>query len=168
MSGMSDRWVAVVTVTDRSGSLSAMTECFSTRGVSFEAVSTLDIADGRGTVAFVFAGTERIARILARTLARLTDVSEVTLSSAQDPAVRAVAHGHLPVGADASVVEGLDGVGAALVDAGGSLLLTGALSSVERAISALRAAGATGLSLSILRPREPQSDIPPVDDEERS
>ena len=166
MSGMGDRWVAFVSVADRSGSLAAMTECFSTRGISFEAVSTLDIFDGHGTVAFVFAGTERIARILARTLARLTDVSDVTLSSADDPAVRAVAHAHLPMGADASVVDDLE-VSAALVDADGSLLVNGPLSSVEKAVAALRAAGATGLSRSLLRLAEARTDLPQADVEEQ-
>lgn len=154
MSGMDDRWVVFVTVADRSGSLSAMTECFATRGVSFEEATTLDVHGGLGVLAFVFPGSERIARILARTLTRLTVVSDVLLSSVADPAVRGIAHAYVPVEADAWSLLASTGVDTVVSGEGGAVLVTGSLSSVERAIATLRDAGATGLSHSLLRPRE--------------
>lgn len=152
MTAIDLRWVAFVDVDDRSGALTATTECFSTRGVSFDAVNTLDVHAGSGSLVFVFRGSERIARNLARTLGRLTSVRRVRLAAADDPSVRGLAQVHLPAGVEptAIVSGGLDTVTRA---GDGAWLFSGSLAAVEGALGAARGLGATGVACTVLPPR---------------
>ena len=86
-----ERWVVFVRAADRSGTLTALSECFSTRGVSFEAFSTLDVHGGEGHMAITFRASRRLAEVLVRTLGRFTAVRGVRLERAGDPRVRATA-----------------------------------------------------------------------------
>lgn len=158
MSSVDMRWIVFLTVDDRSGTVTALAECFSTRGVSFEAFNTLDVHDGGGAMAVVFRGSERIARVLARTLERLAVVRTVTLERTDDPRVRAIGSVTLPEGSSAQAVLADAGaevaVEVAAPWAGDAVLLAGSLPHVEAALVAARAAGATGVAVTVLPPAE--------------
>ncbi|MBA8816757.1 acetolactate synthase small subunit [Microbacterium halimionae] len=88
---INDRWVAFVTVADRSGTVTGLANMFSTRGVSFESFHTLSVRDGVGRMSITFRGSERLARVLIRTLERLDVVRSVQLENTSDERVRAIA-----------------------------------------------------------------------------
>ncbi|MBB2975590.1 acetolactate synthase small subunit [Microbacterium endophyticum] len=88
---INDRWVAFVTVADRSGTVTALANMFSTRGVSFESFHTLSVRDGVGRMSITFRGSERLSRVLVRTLERLDVVRSVQLENTGDERVRAIA-----------------------------------------------------------------------------
>jgi hypothetical protein len=146
-SSIHERWIAFVTADDRSGTLTALTEMFSSRGVSFTSFSTLSVADGTGVMSIIFPASERLARVLARTLDRLAVTRTVSLVRAADPGVRAVAvvAGTVPLSGTACTVMpwGADG----------TLLVAGAFAEVEDAVSRMRSAGAVVESLTVLPPR---------------
>lgn len=125
-----DRWIVFVTARDRSGTLTALAEMFSSRGVSFEAFNTLTVADGHGSMSIIFRGSARLARVLARTLERLDATRTVELRSAADPALRAVA----------------------VVTGAAETILAGSLPEVESELETLRAAGVVLESLTVLPP----------------
>ncbi|WP_308797279.1 hypothetical protein [Agromyces silvae] len=153
MSGMETTWVVFVVVADRNGSLTATTECFSTRGLGFEAVNTLDVDQGLGVLAFVFEGSARIALSLARTLGRLTAVHEVRLERADDPEVRALAH--VPLEADAVTRALADhDVDTVAPSGAGGTIVEGTFASLRAAVEALRGDGVTGVTQTVLRPRD--------------
>jgi acetolactate synthase small subunit len=143
MSGIDDRWVVFITAVDRSGTISAVTETFSSRGVSFESLNTLDVHDGRGRLSVTFRGSPRIARELVRTLERLIVVRAVVLMRAEDSALQAVA-----------VVSGrVEGVDASTVSAWDDLrVVTGSFASVEEAVAAARATGAVIRAVTVVPP----------------
>ncbi|MAM54187.1 MAG: hypothetical protein CMH35_04960 [Microbacterium sp.] len=140
-----ERWVVFVRVADRSGTLTALSECFSTRGVSFEAFSTLDVHGGEGHMAITFRASRRLAEVLVRTLGRFTAVRGVRLERAGDPRVRATA------AVEGVEVTSADGV-VTLSVWSGVTLLAGSLDAVERAVDTARGAGATAVSLTVLPP----------------
>jgi acetolactate synthase small subunit len=143
MTGVDDRWVVFVAALDRGGALSALTETFSSRGVSFESFNTLDVHDGVGRMSILFRGSERIAQVLARTLERLAVVRAVVLFRADDPEVRAVAVVRGGVPADpASIVHAWDGME----------VVAGPLASVEAAVATARASGAVVQALTVVPP----------------
>ncbi|MGB4778232.1 hypothetical protein [Microbacterium sp.] len=152
MSTMDDRWVAFLIVDDRTGALTAATECFSTRGVSFESVNTLDVHEGRGVLAFVFAGTERLARVLMRTLQRLASVREVRVCSAADPDVRAMAHATIPADAGAIAETARDADADVIPVGAHAAIVTGSLAAVEHVTDAFRDAGANDVARIVLPP----------------
>lgn len=146
--GIHERWIVFVRADDRSGVLSALAEMFATRGVSFTSFATLAVDDGVGTMSIVFRGSERLARVLVRTLDRLAFTRGVSLVRASDPGVRAVA---VVTGADPSPVP----AGSALVtvwEQGRSQIVAGSLVEVEAVIAQLRPAGAVVESISVLPP----------------
>lgn len=116
--GVHERWIVFITVEDRSGTLSALAETFSSRGVSFEAFNTLRVSDGTGVMSIIFRGSARLARVLARTLERLAFTLEVDLVHAADPGLRAVA---VVAGSDAVLVGSLAELEAQLAAGGGAL-----------------------------------------------
>lgn len=174
MTGMDQQWVAFVTVDDRNGALTATTECFSTRGVSFASVNTLDVHAGIGTLAFLFAGSDRIARLMGRTLGRVATVRDVRIAHADDPQVRALAQVrprpdaagdvdavdamHAGAAPDADAVR-RGGVDTVTTTADGALIVAGPLAAVRAAIADLRATGAAEVAWTLLPPRaQPAGD----------
>ena len=147
------RWFAFVRVIDRSGTSTAITGVFSERGVSFGSLSTLDVHDGLGTMSVEFRASERLAHVLVRTVERLAVVKAVTLVYAEDPCVRAlgvVATGSREAltAAQPHVTVWSEGSGTTL-----TTVLSGPLVEVERAVEALRDAGATSVAITVLPPR---------------
>lgn len=146
--GIHERWIVFVRADDRSGVLSALAETFATRGVSFTSFATLSVDDGVGTMSIVFRGSERLARVLVRTLDRLAFTRGISLVRAADPGVRAVA---VVAGADPGVAP----VGGALMtswEQGRSQIVAGSLVEVEATVARLRSAGAAIESISVLPP----------------
>jgi hypothetical protein len=144
-----ERWVVFVRAHDRSGALTALAEMFSTRGVSFTSFNTLVVADGAGTMSIIFGSSERLARVLARTLERLAVTQAVTLLRAADPAVRAVA---VVSGAASDALPAIGDVVVTPWGAAGTVLVAGAFGEVEDVIARLRPGGAVVDALSILPP----------------
>ncbi|GGF41399.1 hypothetical protein [Subtercola lobariae] len=142
MSSIEDRWIVFVSMTDRSGALSALTETFSSRGVSFESLNTLDVFGGVGQISITFRGSESIARVLMRTLERLAVTRSVLLTRADDPALHAVA-----------VIAGhVEGFTVALDAPGDFEVAVGSLVRVEQAVAAARAAGQAIQAVAIVPP----------------
>jgi hypothetical protein len=150
------RWVAFVESDDRTGTFTGLASVFSSRGVSFESVSTHESHDGTGLVVVVFETSERIQRVLARTLERLAVTRSVDVRPAGDPSVRAI-----------GVVRTAPGTAfrpspqASLVWTGDSstdeaVLVIGPLLAVERALREARAAGAATVMSAVL----PLADAP--------
>lgn len=153
MSGTAQRWVAFIRADDRSGVLTGLASVFSTRGVSFESFDTLDAHDGIVLMSVTFRGSDRLARVLVRTLERLAAVRSISLERADAGGLRAIAviRTAEPV---ALPEESLDVV----ADwAGGgpgeraTVIVAGRLAEVEAALAPLRDAGATA-SVTILAP----------------
>lgn len=134
-----ERWIVFVSAHDRSGTLTALAETFSSRGVSFTSFTTLTVADGAGAMSISFRASERLARVLARTLERLAMTRTVSLHRASEPAVRAVAV--VAGGADAARARGVVGASVAIDDAGwadgGAVILSGSFVDVEAALECL-------------------------------
>ena len=147
------RWFAFVRVIDRSGTSTAITGVFSERGVSFGSLSTLDVHDGLGTMSVEFRASERLAHVLVRTVERLAVVKTVTLVHAEDPCVRAL--GVVATGGRESVTVAQPHVTVWTEGSGTTLttVLSGPLVEVERAVEALRDAGATSVAITVLPPR---------------
>jgi acetolactate synthase small subunit len=149
MSGASERWVAFVRADDRSGVLTGLAGVFSTRGVSFESFDTLDAHGGVALMSVTFRASERLARVLMRTVERLAPVHSVAIERADDARVRAVAivRAPLPAPLDAAALDVVTGWGG---DAG-AVIVAGPLAAVEAALAPLRAAGAAA-SVTVLPP----------------
>lgn len=152
------RWVAFVHGADATGTLTALASVFSTRGVSFDSLSTGDVVDGDGVglIVVTFTATERRQRLLMRTVRRLAAVRAAEVRAADDPSVRAAAVVHLPVTAggfappaDAPVRWSGDPA------AGQPVLVEGALADVERVVADARARGAVAAATVVLPPAEP-------------
>ena len=144
------RYVAYVRAQDRPGSLTALAEVVSSRGLSMDSLATGDVRDGTAVVILSFTASERLARLVERTLNRLAVASSVTVLPADDPAVRAsgiVEAPGLPFRppADAAVTWSRDS------DAQ-PLLLIGQLLEVEKVMRAARTAGITAASYALLPP----------------
>ncbi|MDX2375846.1 hypothetical protein M4I32_03425 [Microbacterium sp. LRZ72] len=133
LGGTHERWIVFVRATDRSGALTALAETFSSRGISFEAFHTLTVQEGYGDMSIIFRGSERLARVLTRTIERLTMICSVVLERTSEPGLRAVAVVREP--------------------AEGSVVLTGSLRDVEAEVASARAAGA-GLEAIVVLPPE--------------
>ncbi|MFZ2624451.1 MAG: hypothetical protein WAX29_04320 [Propionibacterium sp.] len=88
--GRPRRYVACVRAADRPGSITAMAEVVSSRGVSIQSFATGCTRDGTAMITMLFATSERLERVIRRTLARLAIVEEVVVLPADDPRVLAV------------------------------------------------------------------------------
>ncbi len=139
-------WVALVHGADRPGTLTAVTSVFSSRGVSFDSLSTGTVDAGSGTIAVTFCASERRQAQLLRTVARLAEVRGVRVRRADDPLVRAAAVVELPEGVAAPPVPGVRWV----VEPSGPVLAHGSLAGVRDAVAAARAAGATTTATVVL------------------
>lgn len=92
-------WVVQMVGIDRPGTVTAITNVFSSRGVSFASLVTGSGPREDGTaITMTFHATEPRARQLARTLSRLAQVDAVDLRAAEDDAVRATAVVLMPGG----------------------------------------------------------------------
>lgn len=153
------RWVAFVRGDDRIGTLTALTSVFSTRGVSFDSLSTGDVAEGVGLIVVVFSASERRQRMLTRTVRRLAGVRSVQVRAASDPAVRAAAVVLLP-STEAGYTPPADAAVRWTGDpaAGQPVLLEGPLADVERVLEHARERGAVRAATAVLPPRDPEED----------
>ncbi|GIG34856.1 hypothetical protein [Cellulomonas pakistanensis] len=149
--GADRRWVAFVAGADATGTLTAVTGVFSTRGVSFDSLTTGDVADGVGLIVVTFTASERRQRLLTRTVRRLAAVRSAEVRAVDDPAVRAAAVVHLPRASgpflppdDAAVRWSGDPA------AGQPVLVEGPLPDVERVVAAARARGADSAATVVL------------------
>ena len=139
-------WVALVHGADRPGTLTAVTSVFSSRGVSFDSLSTGSVDAGSGTIAVTFCASERRQVQLLRTVARLAEVRDVRVRRADDPLVRAAAVVELPDGVEAPPVPGVRWT----VPRTGPALADGPLAGVREAVAAARASGATTTATVVL------------------
>lgn len=137
------RWVVFVRVADRNGALTALAGVFSERGVSFESLNTLDVYGGAGLMSISFVSSDRLARVLVRTLDRLAVVSGSLLRQADDPQVRAVAVVDTSGSYDPEVVQPWPN----------SQLLAGSLQEVAARVTQLRTLGACQVALMVLPPQ---------------
>lgn len=146
------RWVLLVRGEDRPGTLTAVTGVFSSRGVSFESLAIGDVVYATGLMPIVFTASERLARVLVRSLERLAVVRDVRLERADNPQLRAVAAFELPAGAP---FEAPPGVHVQLSgEPGQPRLVVGTLADVERVLALARASGAAGVASAILPPSQ--------------
>ncbi len=141
------RWVAAIYSDDRPGTLTALAEVFSTRGVSFDSLATRAVEGSAAAITVTFTATERRQHLLARTLARLAVVRSVRVRAADDPGVRAVAALRMPAGVE------LDVPAANIVRREGSrelILVEGTYAEVDALIAAAHANGAVMTGFLIL------------------
>jgi len=139
-------WVALVHGADRPGTLTAVTSVFSSRGVSFDSLSTGSVDAGSGTIAVTFCASERRQVQLLRTVGRLAEVRDVRVRRADDPLVRAAAVVELPDGVEAPPVPGVHWT----LPPSGPALADGPLAGVRAAVAAAREAGATTTATVVL------------------
>ncbi|HEY0187839.1 MAG TPA: hypothetical protein VGC67_10155 [Cellulomonas sp.] len=147
--GDEQRWVAFVQGADRTGTLTALAGVFSTRGVSFDSLSTgSDVADGVGPIVVTFTASERRSRLLVRTVARLSGVRAVDLRAAADPTVRAVA---VLAPGDWPGIALPDGVRCSGDPSGDRpVLVDGPLAQVEQVVAAAHRGGARSVTSVVL------------------
>ena len=146
------RYVAYLRVTDRPGTLTAVAEVVSTRGISIESFATGDFAGGTAVMTLVFTTSERLQRLIERTLNRLAVVVRVIVLPAGDPQVLATGVVHpdpklsfVPP-ADVAITWSGDTAN------GQPLLIEGQLLEVEKVLAAARAEGARRVSSALLPP----------------
>lgn len=135
------RYVAYVRAVDRPGSLTAVAEVVSSRGVSIEALDTGDFREGTALMTLLFSTSQRLLGVLQRTLERLEVVSSVRILPADDPHVLAagVVHAHQSV--NFRPPEGAAVAWSGDTAAGQPLLVEGPLVEVEKVLDAARALG---------------------------
>lgn len=151
MTGTTDRrWVAFVRGADATGTLTALTGVFSTRGVSFDSLTTGDVADGVGLIVVTFTASERRQRLLARTVRRLAAVRSAEVRAVEDPAVHAAAVLHLPPGAGFTAPADPAVRWSGDPAAGQPVLVEGPLTAVERVVADARAAGVVSAATVVL------------------
>ncbi|MGV8909240.1 MAG: ACT domain-containing protein [Propionicimonas sp.] len=146
------RYVAYLRVADRPGTLTAVAEVVSTRGISIESFATGDFRDGSAVMSLVFTTSERLQQLIERTLNRLAVVQDVTVLPAGHPQVLATGVVHpdpklsfVPP-ADVAITWSGD------VGNGEPLLIEGQLLEVEKVLAAARAEGAHRVSSALLPP----------------
>lgn len=146
------RWVAFVRGEDRTGTLTALASVFSSRGVNFESIATGDLHAASGLIVIVFTTSDRIQRLLARTVERLAAIQSVSVHQANDPNVRAVGVVRAP---ESVSVDSLfdDAVRWSNFEGSGPAFVEGDLVSVETALALARLAGAVTLATVILPPQ---------------
>lgn len=135
-------WVALVRGADRPGTLTALTNVFSTRGVSFESLATGAVDGDVGTIAVTFRASLRRQQLLVRTVERLSVISSVVVRSAQDPAVRAAGVVRMPAGIGFIPPAAADVRWSGDASAGQPVLIEGSLADVSAVVAHARARGA--------------------------
>lgn len=140
------RWIVFVGIDDRSGVLAALAERFAGRGVSFESFTTLTVAEGAGVMSIIFRGSDRIARVICRSIERLAVTQWTNLLPADDPGVRAVA---VVAGAAPAIADGVVAPWGA-----GSFVLAGSFTHVEESVAEASTRGARLESITVLPPAE--------------
>lgn len=150
--GTDPRWVAFVTGADRAGTLTALTNVFSTRGVNFESLSAASVEGDAGLIVVTFVASERRRRLLIRTVERLAVVRSVEVHAADDTAVRAAGVVQLPRGDEFAPPTGVDVRWSGDSRSGRPVLVEGTLADVERVVSDVRAHGALAAAMVILPP----------------
>lgn len=147
---MTGGWVVQMQGLDRPGTVTAITNGFSSRGVSFDSLIT---GSGRGqdtAITLTFRASESRARQLARTLERLAPLDAVRLRADNDPEVVAAGVVTMPEGvrfrppADAAVAWSGD------TRLGQPVLVEGQLLDVAATIRAAREAGAVATTIVVL------------------
>ncbi|MGV8977212.1 MAG: ACT domain-containing protein [Cellulomonas sp.] len=139
-----ERWVVLVRGTDRPGTLTALTSVFSTRGVSFESLST-GAVDGDGDVGMItvtFRTSARRQQLLVRTVERLSMIRSVEVRSADDPTVRAAGIVRMADRAGFTPLDAADVSWSGDASAGQPVLLEGSLADVTAVVAQARAQGA--------------------------
>ena len=139
------RWVFVVKVLDRPGTLAAISAVFSSRGISLDSTlgsSTAGSAEQGVNILFSFRAGERKKEMLRRTLSRLASVLQVKSRAYDAQELRAVAVVRLAAGG--ALAPGASVHSEVISEQGGRpvLLLTGPTQAVDETIAALRARGA--------------------------
>lgn len=152
MTDVDPRWVAFVTGADRAGTLTALTNVFSTRGVNFESLSAGSVEGDAGLIVVTFLASERRRRLLIRTVERLAVVRSVEVYAAEDTAVRAAAVVQLSRGGEFAPPVGVDVRWSGDSTSGRPVLVEGTLADVERVVAHVRALGALSAGLVILPP----------------
>ncbi|WP_149204966.1 hypothetical protein [Actinotalea subterranea] len=146
------QWVAYVLGAHRTGTVTALAQVFSARGVNFDSLSTSDIDGKTGLVVITFRATERRRRLLARTLERLAAVRDVRVVAADDPVVRAVVVVSHQVGAASHAADDAGVPGPADQVPGRPLVVEGTLRDVERVAQDARRRGASSVTTLVLPP----------------
>lgn len=155
--GTDPRWVAFVTGADRTGTLTALTNVFSTRGVNFESLSAASVEGDAGLIVVTFVASERRRRLLIRTVERLAVVRSVEVHAADDAAVRAAGVVQLPRGDEFTPPTGVDVRWSGDSRSGRPVLVEGTLADVERVVADVRAHGALAAAMVILPPIAPST-----------
>lgn len=146
------QYVAYVLAADRPGSVTAMAEVVSSRGVSIESFATGDIRGGTAMITMIFSTSERLERVIRRTLQRLAIVLEVAVLRSDDPQVQAAGVVHPAPGtrflppADVSVTW------SGATQPGEPLLVDGQFLMVTRVIDGAIASGASRVNVALLPP----------------
>ncbi|QTE30928.1 ACT domain-containing protein [Pengzhenrongella sicca] len=137
-----ESWVVLVRGADRPGTLTALTGVFSTRGVSFESLTTGAVDGDVGTIAVTFRATPRRQQLLVRTVERLSVIHSVRVRAADDPAVRAAGVVRMPDGVAFAPPAAADVRWSGDASAGQHVLVEGSLADVTTVIAHARAQGA--------------------------
>jgi ACT domain. len=146
------RYVAYVRAVDRPGSMTAVAEVVGSRGLSMDSLASGDVRDGTAVVILSFTASERLRRLVERTLARLAVVSSVEVLPADDPSVRA--SGIIQAGPGTRFRPPPDAAvsWSGETESGQPLLIAGQLLEVEKVLRAARDAGITSMSYALLPP----------------
>lgn len=147
------RYVAYVRAADTPGSLTAVAGVVSGRGLSLDSLASGEIRDGVAVMILSFTASPRLARLVERTLARLSVVAWVQVLAADDPrvlasgVVRTLPGGRFRPPPDAALSWSGE------TESGQPLMLVGQLLEVEKVLAAARRSGIDEASYAILPPR---------------
>jgi acetolactate synthase small subunit len=136
-----ERWVFVIKVQDRPGTLTAIASVFSSRGVSVDNTlgsTTAGLLGAPSTIVLSFRATERKKQTLLRTLSRLQSVIHVEAYPFHARELRSIAV--LRVAPQEQTDQLPRGVHAETISEQGdskTVLLTGATHAVEKAVEAM-------------------------------
>lgn len=144
-------WVVQMVGIDRPGTVTAITNVFSSRGVSFASLVTGTGPRDDGTaITMTFHATETRARQLARTLSRLAQVDAVDLRTADDETVRATAVVLMPPGEGFQPDRHATVSWSGEAELGQPVLVEGQLRQVEGVVADARDRGAVATAVVIL------------------
>ncbi|WP_250446120.1 hypothetical protein [Actinotalea sp. C106] len=144
------RWVALIRGDDRPGTLTALSSVFSTRGVSFTSLATGGVDGDVGSIAVTFCATTRRARLLARTVERLSVVRSVVARPVEDPQVRAAGVVRMPDGVPFSPAAAADLEWSGDASAGRPVLVEGPFAQVGTVVEQARREGAVMTAVMVL------------------
>ncbi len=149
---MNRRFVAYARSLDLPGALTAVADVVSSRGVSIDSFATGEVVDGAAVLTLVFSTSDRLERLIARTLSRVAVVTEVLVLPVDDPDVLAVGVVHATPGLRFRPAPDSPVTWSGDLASGQPLLVEGAFVDVEAVLSAARAAGASRVSSALLPP----------------